>query len=156
MKQSPAQYALRAVKHLIKMVLLVVVIYVVMDATDTLGIQQEELFGTKGIILAIALLLLSLSYPSYGFVCRTAKASFSADRQAIIRAFGHSGYALRSEDGNQMTFRASGIFKRLWHLGDDKVVVKPIDHQNVEVCGLRKEVVQAIFHIAGTTQQPQD
>jgi hypothetical protein len=46
--------------------------------------------------------------------------------------------------------------KRLWQLGDDKVVVTPLDSNTVEVCGVRKEVVEVIYHIAGTTQQPQE
>lgn len=150
------QYLLRAVKHLLKMAALVVVIYLVMDATDTLGIQQNELLGTKGLILAVALVVLSAAYPSYGFVSRTARASFVADREAIIRAFGHSGYALHSESKDEMVFRASGLFKRLWNLGDDRVVVRPLDEQNVELSGLRKEVVQVAYHIVGTTQHSQE
>jgi hypothetical protein len=55
-----------------------------------------------------------------------------------------------------MVFRASGPLKRLWQLGDDKVVVTPLDSNTVEVCGARKEVVEVIYHIAGTTQQPQE
>ena len=45
MKQTVVQYLLRAVKHLVRMALLIVAIYFVMDATDTLGIQQNELLG---------------------------------------------------------------------------------------------------------------
>jgi hypothetical protein len=156
MKQTVVQYLLRAVKHLVRMALLIVAIYFVMDATDTLGIQQNELLGTRGIILAVALVAISAAYPSYGFVCRTANASFRGDRSAIIRAFGHIGYGLHSESEGQMVFRASGPLKRLWQLGDDKVVVTPLDSNTVEVCGVRKEVVEVIYHIAGTTQQPQE
>jgi hypothetical protein len=156
MKQTVVQYLLRAVKHLVRMALLIVAIYFVMDATDTLGIQQNELLGTRGIILAVALVAISAAYPSYGFVCRTANASFRGDRSAIIRAFGHIGYGLHSESDGQMVFRASSPLKRLWQLGDDKVVVTPLDSNTVEVCGVRKEVVEVIYHIAGTTQQPQE
>ena len=155
MKQTPLQYLLRAVKYFVKIVALVAAIYVVMDATDTLGIQQNELLGTKGIVLAVALLLLSAAYPSYGFVSRTARASFVADREAIIRAFGHSGYGLERESSGEMVFRASGPLKRLWQLGDDRVTVRPIDGFNVEVSGPRKEVVATVYHIAGTAQHSQ-
>lgn len=152
MKQTPIQYLLRAVLYLLRMTVLIVAIYLVMDATDTLAVHYNELLGTRGLILAVALLGISIAYPSYGYVSRTARASFGADRAAIIRAFGHIGYALHSEESDRMTFRASGIFKRVWNLGDDKIVVRPIDEQTIEVSGLRKEVVQVIYHIAGTTQ----
>lgn len=152
MKQTPIQYLLRAVLYMLRMTVLIVAIYLVMDATDTLAVHYNELVGTRGLILAVALLGISIAYPSYGYVSRTAHASFGADRAAIIRALGHIGYALHSEESGQMTFRASGIFKRVWNLGDDKIVVRPIDEQTIEVSGLRKEVVQVIYHIAGTTQ----
>ncbi len=152
MKLTPIQYLLRAVLYLLRMTVLIVAIYLVMDATDTLAVHYNELVGTRGLILVVALLALSIAYPSYGYVSRTAHASFGADRAAIIRAFMHIGYALHSEESGRMTFRAEGIFKRVWNLGDDKIVVRPIDEQTVEVSGLRKEVVQVIYHIAGTTQ----
>ena len=156
MKQTPIQYLLRAVIYLLRMIVLIVAIYLAMDATDTLAVQYNELIGTRGLILAVVLLLLSAAYPSYGYISRTARASFGGDRAAIIRAFMHIGYALHSEDGERMVFRASSILKRLWNAGDDKIVVTPIDSNTVEVSGLRKEVVQVIYHIAGTTQQPQE
>lgn len=156
MKQTPIQYLLRTLIYLVRMVLLIVAIYLVMDATDTLAVHYNELLGTRGLILAVALLGISIAYPSYGYVSRTARASFGADRAAIIRAFGHIGYALHSEESGRMTFRASSIFKRVWNMGDDKIVVTPIDEQTVEVSGLRKEVVQVVYHIAGTTQHGND
>ena len=46
-----------------------------------------------------------------------------------------------------MTFHASSPLKRLWHLGDDRIVVRAIDNDTVELYGIRKEVVQTEFRI---------
>ena len=57
-------YVLSSLKYLLKMVFLMAAIYGAMYITGTLGITTEELLGTKGIILAGALLALSIAYPS--------------------------------------------------------------------------------------------
>lgn len=143
------QYILRAIKHFVKMMVLIVGIYALMSATDTLGITQEELFGTKGIVLIVALVVLSAAYPSYGFVTRSIRGSLSLNREAILRAFNHNGYTLRSESENEWIFRASGPLKRLIHLGDDSVTLRRVDDNHFEISGIRKEVVQVEFRISG-------
>ena len=140
-------YVLSSIKYLLKMGFLMAAIYGAMYITGTLGITTEELLGTKGIILAVALLALSIAYPSYGFVHRTVKASIVADREEIIAAFRQNGYSLRKESEGEMVFHASAPLKRLWHLGDDRIVVRPIDGFNIDLYGIRKEVVQTEFRI---------
>lgn len=142
-------YIFSSLKYLLKLLILLVAIYGAMYATGTLGITTEELLGTKGIVLAIAVVALAAAYPSYGFVRRTVKASIVADREEILAAFHQNGYSLRVEDGasGEMHFCASSPLKRVWHLGDDKIVVKAVDECRIELCGIRKEVVQTEFRI---------
>lgn len=140
-------YVLSSLKYLLKMVFLMAAIYGAMYITGTLGITTEELLGTKGIVLAVALFALSIAYPSYGFVHRTVKASIVANREEILEAFHQNGYSLREENEGGMVFHASAPLKRLWHLGDDKIVVRPIDGFNIDLYGIRKEVVQCEFRI---------
>ena len=136
-----------SLKYLVKLALLLAAIYGAMYATGTLGITTEELLGTKGIVLAVAVVALAATYPAYGFVRRTVKASMVGDREEILAAFHQNGYSLTSESEGAMTFHASSPLKRLWHLGDDKIVVRVIDDSNVELYGIRKEVVQTEFRL---------
>lgn len=140
-------HILSSLKYLIKLAVLLAAIYGAMYATGTLGITTEELLGTKGIVLAVAVVALAVAYPIYGFVHRTVKASMINDREEILAAFHQNGYSLISENEVSMTFHASSPLKRLWHLGDDRIVVKAIDESNVELYGIRKEVVQTEFRI---------
>ena len=136
-----------SLKYLIKLAVLLAAIYGAMYATGTLGITTEELLGTKGIVLAVAVVALAVAYPIYGFVRRTVKASMVDDREEILAAFHQNGYSLTSESEDTMTFHASSPLKRVWHLGDDRIVVRAIDESNVELYGIRKEVVQTEFRI---------
>ena len=136
-----------SLKYLIKLAVLLAAIYGAMYATGTLGITTEELLGTKGIVLAVAVVALAVAYPTYGFVRRTVKASMVDDREEILAAFHQNGYSLTGESEGMMTFHASSPLKRLWHLGDDKIEVRAVDNLTVELYGIRKEVVQTEFRI---------
>ena len=45
MKQTPIQYLVRAVLYLLRMTVLIVAIYLVMDATDTLAYTTTSLWA---------------------------------------------------------------------------------------------------------------
>lgn len=142
-------YISRAVKHFVKMMIIVAGIYALMALTDTLAITNEELFGTKGIILIVALAVLSAAYPSYGFVTRATKGSITLHREAIFRALNHNSYTLVCESATEMVFRASGPLKKLNYMGDDTISVRQIDGEHLAISGPRKEVVQVAFRISG-------
>ena len=86
-----------SLKYLIKLAVLLAAIYGAMYATGTLGITTEELLGTKGIVLAVAVVALAVAYPTYGFVRRMVKASMVNDREEILAAFHQNGYSHTSE-----------------------------------------------------------
>lgn len=142
-------YILSSLKYLIKLVVLLVAIYFAMYATGTLGITIDELLGTKGVVLVVAVVALAAAYPSYGFVRRTVSASMEGDREEILKAFHQNGYSLRAESAEQgyMMFSASSPLKRLWHLGDDKIEARVLNDGEIELCGIRKEVVQTEFRL---------
>lgn len=143
------QYITRAIKHFVKMMLLIVGIYALMYYTNTLAITQEELLGTKGIVLLVALAALSAAYPSYGFVTRTVRGSVALNREAILKAFSQSGYTLSGESEGVLLFRASAPLKRIRYMGDDAVTVRQLDDKHFAISGIRKEVVQVEFRISG-------
>ncbi|MBR3682883.1 MAG: hypothetical protein IKM41_01505 [Tidjanibacter sp.] len=136
-----------SLKYLLKLAILLAAIYGAMYATGTLGITTEELLGTKGVVLAVAVVALAAAYPAYGFVSRTVKASLTDDREEILGAMRQNGYSLHSEGEGTMLFRASAPLKRLWHLGDEKISVRAIDSDHIELRGVRKEVVQSEFRL---------
>ena len=142
------RYFLRALKHFVKMALLVALIYLAMNATDTLGINQQELLGTKGAILLVALVALSAAYPSYGFVERTVEASLEQHRDILVESMLRGGYSLQKEDGGELRFRASGPIRRLLAMGDDAVTIKALTPNTVAIGGVRKGVVEAEFRIS--------
>lgn len=148
-KMSASTYIFRAVKHLIKMLVLVALIYFAMDATDTLAINQQELLGTRGIILLVALVLLSAAYPSYGFVERLTKGSIVEDRDIIVEMMLKAGYSLQGEREGRLTFRASGPLKRIINMGEDAVYFEQFNQEMLLIGGLRKAAVEAEFRLSG-------
>lgn len=142
------RYFLRALKHFVKMALLVALIYLAMNATDTLGINQQELLGTKGLILLVALVALSAAYPSYGFVERTLEGSIQKDREILVESMIRGGYSLQREEDGQMHFRASSPIRRLLAMGDDKVTIGQLTANTLSISGQRKGVVEAEFRIS--------
>lgn len=142
------RYFLRALKHFVKMALLVALIYLAMNATDTLGINQQELLGTKGLILLVALVALSAAYPSYGFVERTLEGSIQKDRELLVESMIRGGYSLQREEDGQMHFRASSPIRRLLAMGDDKVTIGQPTANTLSISGQRKGVVEAEFRIS--------
>lgn len=142
------RYFLRALKHFVKMALLVALIYLAMNATDTLGINQQELLGTKGLILLVALVALSAAYPSYGFVERTMEGSIQKDREILVESMIRGGYSLQREEDGQMHFRASSPIRRLLAMGDDKVTIGQPTANTLSISGQRKGVVEAEFRIS--------
>lgn len=149
MKQTFNQYMGRAVRHLVRLTVLVGLIFGVMYATNTLAIEPADLLGTRGIILLVAIVLISAAYPLYGFSTASVRASMTEDREQIVEALLRGGYTLSFEREGEMLFRASSGLKRLVQLGDDAVVVRQTDDHNLTVSGQRKEVENARFRITG-------
>lgn len=147
-KNNLTLYAIRALKHLFKLLLLMVVIYLALLATGTLGITTDELFGYKGAILLTALVAISLLYPKHSFVSNSAKASLSRDRETILKACRMSGLELDYENEKEMFFRASKPLKRLINLGDDAIRIYASSSESVTIEGLRKEVMGVEFRLS--------
>lgn len=141
----------RSLKYLVKLLLLVVGIYAVMYATDTLGTSMDELLGAKGIVLVVALVAVAAAYPTYGFISRTTKASFVRDKGDIIEVMHREGYALANQSEEELVFRSARPLTRLWAMGDDKVVVRPEGDEMISILGKRKVVVEAAFRIESIT-----
>lgn len=148
-KEGAGRYILRAVKHFVKLTVLIALVFAIMYATKTLAITPNELLGTRGLILLVALVVLSAAYPAYGFSSASARASVEDDRRQIIEALSMGGYSLVEEREGEMLFRTTSPLKRLTQMGDDAIVVRSAERGNVTICGVRKEVENARFRIEG-------
>lgn len=153
-RMSAGAYIFRAIKHLVKMAVLVAIIYFLMDATDTLAINQNELLGTRGIVLMVALVLLSAAYPAYGFVERITIGSLQSDRDLIVESMLKGGYSLQRESNHELVFRATSPFRRLIAMGDDAICIRDLGvgaqgEEFISISGLRKGAVEAEFRISG-------
>lgn len=142
-------YALRAVKHFVRMTVLIGALFGVMYATGTLGVAPEELIGMRGLILLVALVAISAAYPFYGFMTASARASLVDNRAQIVEALQRGGYTLVAEREGEMFFRATSGLRRLVLLGDDAITITQAERGYVTICGVRKEVENARFRIEG-------
>lgn len=153
---SAGEYIIHALKHFVKMVALIAIIYLLMYYTNTLAVGTEELFGTRGLVLLVALVALSASYPSYGFVQRELPVGLQREKNTIIEAMQRGGYTLRGESDNELIFRASSPLKQITSVWDDKVTVRrhtsmqdggePVE--SIVISGPRKGVSEAEFRIS--------
>ena len=147
------QYIRRAVGYFIKLIVLVIVLYLLLFVTGTARVSAGyfvgELFATpRGLMLLGALAVLAACYPMFGYVSRRMAADLREDRVRIVSAFHADGYVLEKEqEGESMTFRAGGLFRRIWLTFDDRITVRSCGEGFVEIEGLRKEVVTAQFRI---------
>lgn len=155
-KMSTGEYILHALKHFVKMVALIAIIYILMYYTNTLAIGTEELLGTKGLILLVALVALSASYPSYGFVQRELPVGLQREKNTIIEAMRIGGYTLSRESDNELIFRASSPLKQIASVWDDGVTVRRHTSaqegveivESIIISGPRKGVSEAEFRIS--------
>lgn len=147
-------YLLHSLKYFIKLVVLMALIYLLMYFTNTLSLSIEALLGQQGFILLVAITVLSLVYPSLGFVKRNIVADIVVDKEDIIKAFMVSGYTLDKEENGVMTFHLSSMFKRALSLFDDKITLYQEGNQIV-LEGARKGVVQVEFRVGNYTRNKQ-
>lgn len=149
-KQTMGQYLGRAVRHLLKLTLIVGALFAIMYLTGTLGVEPAELLGTRGVILVVAMVAISALFPLYGFDTVVVEGSVEGDRRAIVEALARGGYGLVGCDGGVLEFRARGLAKRLRYVGgDDRIVVRSVGERAIEISGIRREVEQARFRIVG-------
>ena len=97
--------------------------------------------------MAATIVLLSATYPLFGFVRRVVIADITADRQQIEAAMATVGLELRSATENCLTFRATGLL-RLTLLFEDEVTVCSSD-EGITISGHRRTVIRAVIRLEG-------
>ena len=148
-KDGFSRYIGRAIRHLVKLVVIIAALFAIMHFTDTLAISLGELVGWRGAVLLIALVVISATYPLYGFGTYIVEGSLSADREAINRALTACQYTPTEERAGVVVCRATTLWRRLRTAGDDAIELRQVGENSIEIKGLRREVEQLRFSIGG-------
>lgn len=146
------KYLLRSLKYFLTLCVLLVALIWIKIKYENLPVtylQMLEIYFSQwnGWAMAATIVLLSATYPLFGFVRRSVSADITADRQQIEAAMATTGLVLKSADDNCLVFRATGL-QRLTLLFEDEVTVCQQDGELI-LSGHRRTVVRATIRLEG-------
>lgn len=146
------KYLLRSLKYFLTLcVLLVALIWIKIKYEDlpVTYLQMLEIYFSQwnGWAMAATIVLLSATYPLFGFVRREVSADITADCQQIEAAMATVGLELCSKSSSRLTFRATGL-QRITLLFEDEITVDSSDN-GVVISGHRRTVVRAVIRLEG-------
>lgn len=101
----------------------------------------------NGWAMAAAVILLSATYPIFGFIRRYVDGDVVGNRKQILAAMEMMGYSLIKECDGAMYFRAN-VLQRLTSLFEDQIVVRQVDDK-IELKGMRRAVVRTSIRLDG-------
>lgn len=147
------RYVLRSVKYLILMCVLCGAMIWFKIENEQTPVTFAEMLGIyfstwNGWAMAATIVLLSATYPRFGFVSRRLTGDLTADRQQIIAAFEMEGYTLIGELAGELHFRGNAV-KRLMALFEDEVTVRQVADDEIELSGLRRAAVRIAIRMEG-------
>ena len=137
-------YWRRAVKYMVRLLVLVFALIAVMVATGMArtgadGNLADVFMAPKALLLFAIIVLWSLVYPKLGFIRQPLKMDFNAGKEQIQKVFSDNGFVLVEQKDNEMIFRMSSPLRRTLALWEDRIVVSATDG-GIEMEGMRKEV----------------
>lgn len=144
-------YWRRAVKYMVRLLVLVFALIAVMVATGMArtgadGNLADVFMTPKALLLFAIIVLWSLVYPKLGFIRQPLKMDFNAGKEQIQKVFSDNGFVLVEQKDNEMIFRMSSPLRRTLALWEDRIVVSATDG-GIEMEGMRKEVVRIEFRL---------
>ncbi|MFI3278855.1 MAG: hypothetical protein SNH28_08825 [Rikenellaceae bacterium] len=147
------KYFVRAFKYLISLCVVYLGIVYLMAFTGMSHIPPTEtlsmlIHSQRGLIMVIAILALSFSYPVFGFMRKEISGNIKLHREQIIGSFSFQGYSLKCEEDGVMIFRVDNFFKRVTFLFEDEVSVSQVGDKLV-VEGIRRGVAYVIYRLEG-------
>ena len=146
------KYLLRSLKYFVVLCLLFVALVWLKITYEKLPItmgQMMQLYFSAwtGWFMAVVVVLMSATYPYFGFVSRKTTGSITTDRQQVEAAMATTGLVLKSAEGGRLVFRATGL-QRLTLLFEDEVVAEQ-QGEEIVLSGHRKTVVRAMIRLEG-------
>ena len=144
-------YWRRAVKYMVRLLVLVFALIAVMMATGMArtgadGNLADVFMTPKALLLFAIIVLWSLVYPKLGFIRQPLKMDFNAGKEQIHKVFSDNGFVLVEQKDNEMIFRMSSPLRRTLALWEDRIVVSATDG-GIEMEGMRKEVARIEFRL---------
>lgn len=97
--------------------------------------------------MAVAMVILAVAYPFFGFMKRNIKGDLVVNRDVIAATMLTQGFALREEREAKLIFGADNFFKRLTLLFEDHIVMTQLADGQIEISGNRKSVAYVIFRL---------
>ena len=146
------KYLLRSLKYFVVLCLLFVALVWLKITYEKLPItmgQMMQLYFSawNGWFMAVVVVLMSATYPYFGFVSRKTTGSITTDRQQVEAAMATTGLVLKSAESGRLVFRATGM-QRLTLLFEDEVVAEQ-QGEEIVLSGHRKTVVRAMIRLEG-------
>lgn len=150
------KYFVRSVKYFVALCVLCAVLMVLMLVTGTSQLTAEEtlylLFHSdRFVLLAVAVVVLALSYPKFGFIVRRMEGDLVNDRTQIETAFRNEGFCLVREENGVLYFRGENFIKRLTLLFEDDVTVHQ-EGEELVIDGIRRGVARVVYRLGGYLQ----
>ena len=146
------KYIWRAVKYLIRLMLLFTVLFGIMLATGTTTLSAENFFSDffgsqRGQIFAGIVLIWCIFYPRVEFIAMPVGIRLADHKRNIVEALQSLGMTLAEEREDALVFRATSPLSRAWQMWEDAVEVRTSANGGIEVAGSRKNVSNALFKI---------
>ena len=151
MSMDKKVYWRRAVKYMVRLLVLVFALIAVMVATGMArtgadGNLADVFMTPKALLLFAIIVLWSLVYPKLGFIRQPLKMDFNAGKEQIQKVFSDNGFVLVEQKDNERIFRMSSPLRRTLALWEDRIVVSATDG-GIEMEGMRKEVARIEFRL---------
>ncbi len=121
--------------------------------TGLMRLTPQETFmalvsSSRGIVMIVAILALSFSYPVFGFMRQEVSGDIKKHRDQIIAAFAANAFKLESESDGEMVFGCDNFIKKITFLYEDRVTVTQVGDKLV-LEGIRRAVPYIIYRLEG-------
>ncbi len=144
-------YLRRSVKYFFAVCVFCVVIMLLNRLTGMAQLTFEQtlyvMFHTpRGLLLPVAIVVISAFYPRFGFARRRVEGDIEADRQQVMTAFDVAGFSLCREEGEELVFRADSPLRRAMMLWEDEVRVSQYG-QWIYLDGNRRALARVLYQL---------
>jgi hypothetical protein len=150
------KYFIRAVKYLVKIVVLLALLFFLMQWSGTSSLATEGgLAGffkafwasSNGKLFSAVLLVWCAIYPAVEFKTRYLNYNLGERKAAIIKALHAGNMTLARENGDNWMVFIGSLPRRLWWLGEDAVTITRNPEGGIDIEGPRRFVMEAQHRI---------
>ncbi|MBR1994647.1 MAG: hypothetical protein IJ990_03805 [Alistipes sp.] len=145
------KYLIRSVKYFCAMCVLCVVLMLAMLLTGTSQLTAEETIylmfhSDRFLLLGLAVVILSATYPRFGFIKREVEGDVAGHRQQIDTAFQAAGFRFVREEQGKLIYRGEGLMRRLTLLFEDEICVSQ-QGKMIQIEGIRRGVARVVYRL---------